>query len=70
MTYRILEAEIILFIWLFSASMVSYSAMSAALAINSEASEFINIDQNQTGGVTGPEFDTNSSRSSGLEGVG
>jgi hypothetical protein len=70
MTSRIVEAKIILLIWLFSASVVSYSAVSIALAIHSDALAFTNIAQEQTGEAIEPENASNSSQPRVMEGNG
>jgi len=67
MTKRIVEAKIILLIWLFSASIVSYSAVSIALAIHSDALEFVNKPQEQKGNTIGLEDANNSSQPSVVE---
>ncbi len=70
MTNRIVEAKIILLIWLFSASIVSYSAVSIALAIHSDALTLTNIPQEQKGKTIGLEDVNNTAQPSVVEGSG
>jgi hypothetical protein len=70
MANRIVEAKIILLIWLFSASVVSYSTVNVALAIHSDALELMGFAHEQTGYNTGLEDVSNSSQPSVVGGSG
>jgi hypothetical protein len=70
MANRIVEAKIILLIWLFSASVVSYSTINVALATHSDALELMDIAQEQKSNNTELEDLSNSSQSSVVEGSG
>jgi hypothetical protein len=47
MTSKVIEAEIILLVWLFTASIVSFSTVGFALAIQSETSELASFNLEQ-----------------------
>lgn len=68
MVSRVVEAKIILLIWLFAASVVSCSIVGAALAIHSDAMGLASISLERRGESIDPQDASNSSQPSALEG--